>query len=64
MTGKYRTIIGKQESFSDILDKVIYIYNNQVHRTIKSTPIDMFNDVSKPKKLINRRTRNIIELNQ
>jgi hypothetical protein len=47
MIGKYRTIIGKQGSFSDILDKVIYTYNNQVHRTIKSTPNDMFNNIDK-----------------
>ncbi len=47
MIGKYRTTKGKQGTFSDILDKVIYTYNNQVHRTIKSTPNDMFNDIDK-----------------
>jgi hypothetical protein len=30
-----------------MLDKVINTYNNQPHRTIKSTPNEMFNDVSK-----------------
>ena len=47
MIGKYRTIIGKQGAFSDILDKVIYTYNNQVHRTIKATPNDMFKNIDK-----------------
>jgi hypothetical protein len=47
MIDKYRTIIGKQGSFSDILDKVIYTYNNQVHRTIKATPNDMFTNIDK-----------------
>jgi DNA-binding MltR family transcriptional regulator len=47
MIGKYRTIIGKQGSFSDILDKVIYTYNNQVHRTIKATPNDVFKNIDK-----------------
>ncbi len=45
MMGKFRTIIGKQTSFSDILDKVICTYNNQVHKTIKSTLNDMFNNL-------------------
>jgi DNA-binding MltR family transcriptional regulator len=47
MIGKYRTIIGKQGAFSDILDKVIYTYNNQVHRIIKATPNDMFKNIDK-----------------
>jgi hypothetical protein len=47
MIDKYRTIIGKKGSFSDILDKVIYTYNNQVHRTIKATPNDMFTNIDK-----------------
>ena len=47
MIDKYRTIIGKQGAFSDILDKVIYTYNNQVHRTIKATPNDMFKNIDK-----------------
>ena len=47
MIDKYRTVISKQTSFSEILDKVINTYNNQPHRTIKSTPNEMFNNVDK-----------------
>ena len=47
MIDKYRTVISKQTSFSEILDKVINTYNNQPHRTIKSTPNEMFNNIDK-----------------
>ena len=47
MIEKYRSVVSKQTSFSEMLDKIINTYNNQPHRTIKSTPNDMFNDVSK-----------------
>ena len=45
MINKYRTVISKQTAFSEILEKVINTYNNQPHRTIKSTPNDMFNNI-------------------
>ena len=47
MIEKYRSIVSKQTSFPEIIDKVINTYNNQPHRTIKTTPNEMFNDVSK-----------------
>jgi hypothetical protein len=47
MITKYRTVISKQTSFNDILDKVIYTYNNQPHRTLKSTPNEMFDNIDK-----------------
>ena len=47
MIEKYRSVVSKQTSFSEVVDKVINTYNNQPHRTIKSTPNEMFNDVSK-----------------
>ena len=47
MIEKYRSIVSKQTSFSELMDKVLNTYTNQPHRTIKSTPNDMFNDVSK-----------------
>ena len=47
MIEKYRSVVSKQTSFPEMLDKVINTYNNQPHRTIKSTPNEMFNDVSK-----------------
>ena len=47
MIEKYRSVVSKQSSFPEMIDKVINTYNNQPHRTIKSTPNDMFNDVSK-----------------
>jgi hypothetical protein len=47
MIDKYRAVVSKQTSFPEMLDKIINTYNNQPHRTIKSTPNDMFNDVSK-----------------
>ena len=47
MIEKYRSIVSKQTSFPEIIDKIINTYNNQPHRTIKSTPNEMFNDVSK-----------------
>lgn len=47
MIEKYRSVVSKQTSFPEMLDKIINTYNNQPHRTIKSTPNDMFNDVSK-----------------
>ena len=47
MIEKYRSVVSKQTSFPEIIDKVINTYNNQPHRTIKSTPNEMFNDVSK-----------------
>ena len=47
MIDKYRTVISKQTAFSEILDKVINTYNNQPHRTIKTTPNEMFNNVDK-----------------
>ena len=46
MIDKYRAVVSKQTSFPEILEKV-NTYNNQPHRTIKSTPNEMFNDVSK-----------------
>ena len=47
MIEKYRAVISKQTSFSDIINKVINTYNNQPHITIKSTPNKMFDDVRK-----------------
>jgi hypothetical protein len=47
MIEKYRSVVSKQTSFSEIIDKIINTYNKQPHRTIKSTPNEMFNDVSK-----------------
>jgi len=47
MIEKYRSVVSKQTSFPEMLDKIINTYNNQPHRTIKSTPNEMFNDVSK-----------------
>ena len=47
MIGKYRTVISKQGSFNDIIDKVITTYNSQVHRTLKMSPNEMFDDISK-----------------
>ena len=47
MITKYRTVISKQTSFNYILDKVIYTYNNQPHRTLKSTPNEMFDNIDK-----------------
>jgi len=47
MIDKYRSVVSKQTSFPEMLDKIINTYNNQPHRTIKSTPNEMFNDVSK-----------------
>jgi hypothetical protein len=47
MIEKYRSVVSKQTSFSEVVDKVINTYNKQPHRTIKSTPNEMFNDVSK-----------------
>jgi 3D (Asp-Asp-Asp) domain-containing protein len=47
MIDKYRAVVSKQTSFPEMLDKIINTYNNQPHRTIKSTPNEMFNDVSK-----------------
>ena len=38
MIEKYRAVVSKQTSFPEIIDKVINTYNNQPHRTIKSTP--------------------------
>ena len=42
MINKYRTVISKQTSFNEIINKAIDAYNNQPHRTIKSTPNEMF----------------------
>jgi len=39
--------VSKQTSFSTILDKVILTYNSQPHRTIKTTPNEMYNDINK-----------------
>ena len=36
-----------KSSFNEIINKVINAYNNQPHRAIKSTPKEMFDDVSK-----------------
>ena len=47
MIEKYRTVISKQTSFNYIINKAINTYNNQPHRTIKSTPNEMLDDVSK-----------------
>ena len=47
MISKYRTVISKQGSFNDIIDKVITTYNSQVHRTLKMSPNEMFDDISK-----------------
>jgi len=47
MIGKYRTVISKQGSFNDIIDKVITTYNSQVHRTLKMSPNEMYDDISK-----------------
>jgi hypothetical protein len=47
MIGKYRTVISKQGSFNDIIDKVITTYNSQVHRSLKTSPNEMYDDISK-----------------
>jgi hypothetical protein len=47
MIEKYRSVVSKQKSFPEIIDKIISTYNKQPHRTIKSTPNERFNDVSK-----------------
>ena len=47
MIDRYRTSVSKQTSFSTILDKVIITYNSQPHRTIKTTPNEMYNDINK-----------------
>ena len=47
MINKYRTVISKQTAFNEIINKVVNTYNNQPHRTIKATPNEMFDDVSK-----------------
>ena len=47
MIDKYRTVISKQTSFNEINNKVVNTYNNQPHRTIKSSPNEMSDDVSK-----------------
>ncbi len=62
MIGKYRTKIVKRTSFSDILDRVIYTYKNQVHRTIKSTPDDMFKNIDKQNFNFEKDKKNIIEI--
>jgi hypothetical protein len=45
MIDRYRTAVSKQTSFSDVLDEVINTNNNQTHRTIKTTPNEMYNDI-------------------
>jgi hypothetical protein len=47
MIDRYRISVSKQTSFSTILDKVIITYNSQPHRTIKTTPNEMYNDIDK-----------------
>jgi hypothetical protein len=47
MIDRYRISVSKQTSFSTILDKVIITYNSQPHRTIKTTPNEMYNDINK-----------------
>ncbi len=47
MIGKYRTVISKQGSLYDIIDKVITTYNIQVHRSLKMSPKEMYDDISK-----------------
>ena len=47
MINKYRTVMCKQTAFNEIIKKVINTCNNQPHRTIKATPNEMFDDVSK-----------------
>ncbi len=44
MIGKYRTVMSKQCSFNDVIDKA---YNNHVHRTLKMSPNAMNDDISK-----------------
>ncbi len=39
--------MSKKTSFPEIIDKVTNTYNNQPHRSIKSTPDEMCNDVNK-----------------
>ena len=62
MINKYRTVISIQTSFPEIIDKVINTYNNQPHRTIKSTLNEMFDGVSK-RNLILIKIRNLTEIN-
>ena len=47
MIDKKRAVISKQTAFNEIINKVINTYNNQPHRTIKATPNEMSDDVSK-----------------
>jgi hypothetical protein len=47
MIEKYWSVVSKQTSFPEMIDKIINTYNNQPHRTIKSTPNEMFDDVNK-----------------
>ena len=52
--------VSKQTSFNDVLEKVINKYNNQTHRTIKTTPNEMYDDIEN-KFLILRKMTNITE---
>ncbi len=47
MINRYRISVSKQTSFTTILEKVIITYNSQPHRTIKSTPNEMYNGIEK-----------------
>ncbi len=47
MIDRYRIAVSKQTSFSTILDRNIIKYNSQPHRTIKTTPNEMYNDIDK-----------------
>ncbi len=61
MIDRYRIAISKQTSFSTILDKVIITYNSQPHRTIKTTPNEMYNDIDKQNFNFDK-DKNIIEM--
>ena len=47
MIDRFRILVIKQTSFTTILEKVIITYNSQPHRTIKTTPNEMYNDIDK-----------------
>ncbi len=60
MIDRYRIAVSKQTSFSTILDKVIIAYSSQPHRTIKTKPNEMYNDIDK-QKFNFEKDKNIIE---
>ncbi len=54
MIDRFIIAVSKQTSFSTILDKVIITYNSQPHRTIISTPNEMYDDIDKQNLILKR----------